>query len=286
MSQIKVTGIQAADIEEVGRFLHEHLNGRIPAADWTRSLRHEWSASRPNYGAQIRDDGKLAGVMLALYSEQEIGGRMEAFCNPHSWCVLPEYRNQGIGLVLHLIKQPGYHFTMLTPNPKVAQIFRGLRFKDLDDGLYLFPNLPSASAPLRGIRVEAAPERIAAMLPGPLRRDFELHRRIPWLRFLAAGKGDDVCLLVYKTTTVKRLPCARVIHVSDPAAFGRYRAALQNHLLLREGLMLSRVESRFLGVAPPLTYRSRRTQAKLFSSKSIEGSQIRDLYSELVALDV
>jgi hypothetical protein len=288
MSQISVTPIEAIHLEEIGRFLNEHLNKRISAADWIGSLRHEWSAARPNYGMQLRDGARLVGVMLALYSDQVIDSRTERFCNPHSWCVLPEYRNHGISLVLHLIKQPGYHMTMLTPNPKVAQIFRGLRFKDLDDRLVVFPNVPSPSGWLPGRFADTEPARIAERLatkPDVL-RDFELHRNIRWLRFMACGAGTDVCLVAYKDSTWKKLPSARIIHVSDPEAFERHRGIVQTKLLFAHGMVTSRVEARFLARVPPLAYRTKRTQAKLFMSRTLKDAQIRDFYSELVALDV
>ncbi|MEP7245368.1 MAG: hypothetical protein ABI885_17080 [Gammaproteobacteria bacterium] len=287
---MSVTPIEAGHLDEVGRFLNTHLNSRISAANWIGSLRHEWSAARPNYGMQLRDADKLVGVMLAVYSDQNINGTTERFCNPHSWCVLPDYRNHGIGLVLHLIKQTGFHLTMLTPNPKVAQIFRGLRFKDLDDRLLVFPNLPSPAALLPGRFVETDLDRIAARLAeagaDSVRQDLEQHRQISWLRFMAFGSGRDVCLIVYKPSTWKRLPSARIIHVSDAAALERYRGLMQYGLLAKQGFVTSRVEARFLSRTPPLAYRTKRTQAKLFQSRSLKDSQIRDLYSELVALDV
>jgi hypothetical protein len=174
---------------------------------------------------------------------------------------------------------------MLTPNPKVAQIFRGLRFKDLDDRLVVFPNVPSL---LPGGFAETDPQRIAERLatkPDVL-RDFELHRNIRWLRFMAFGAGTDVCLIAYKDSTWKKLPSARIIHVSDSQAFERHRGAMQRKLLLKHAMVTSRVEARFLARVPPLAYRTKRTQAKLFLSRTLKDGQIRDFYSELVALDV
>lgn len=284
--QVRILPITIRDLAEVGDFLHQNLSSRFSAAQWIEAMEHEWSTTRPNFGAQMRAASTLVGVMLAIYSEQTIDGRTESFCNPHSWCVLPEYRNQGIGVVLHLIKQAGYHFTMLTPNPKVAQIFRGLRFKDLDDGLCYFPNLPTRLTLHSDVRAVSDPQQIARMLPKEARRDFEMHRGIAWLRFIAFGIDDDACLVVYKRTIVKRMPCAHILHISNPGAFKKYRGAMQTRMLTEEGLLISRVETRFAGSPIRFSLRRKRMQAKLFFSKTLEDSQIRDLYSELVALDV
>lgn len=282
-----VTPIEDRHLAEVGRFLNENLNPKISTEAWVQSLSHPWAAAPPNHGVQLRDDaGRLVGVFCAIYSDQDVDGRLERFCNPHSWCVLNEHRNHGINLVLALLKQPGYHFTMYTPNPKVAEIFLGLRFRNLDDGLLYFPNLPSL-APRRGGRIiEHEPDRIAPRLDGQLRRDFDAHKGIPWLRFAAFGRPGDLCLVVYKRDRWKQLPGAGILHVSDPAAFARHCHLLRHHLLTAHGLVVSRVEARFLAAAPSFARRSRRTQPKLVLSRTLADGQFRDLYSELVALDV
>jgi hypothetical protein len=285
MAELAVTSIEATHLQEVGDFLHRNLNKRITPQAWVQSLTHPWSESRPNFGVQLRDGGTLVGVFCAIYSDQTIDGRVERFCNPHSWCVLESYRRHGIGLILTLLKQTGYHFTMLTPNPKVAEIFRGLRFKDLAAQMVVFPNLPSPASCLPSRFIESAPEKIATRLTGPAQRDFESHREIPWLKFLAFGRGAERCLVVYKRDRWKRLPCARVIHVSDPQILDRNTGLLHNGLL-RSGLLVTKVESRFLLREPRIAYRMKRTQGKLFLSRTLQDRQIRDLYSELASLDV
>lgn len=283
---LEITPILASDLNEVGEFLNRNLNKRISAASWIASVCHPWCDARPNYGMQLRENGRLVGVFSAIYSDQIIGGQLERFCNPHSWCVLESHRQHGIGLLLALLKQTGYHFTMLTPNPKVAKIFRGLRFKDLATAMVVFPNLPSLAMCLPGTFVEAAPEAIATRLPSASRRDYELHKTIPWLSFLAFGRGPHRCLVVYKRESWKRLPCARLIHISDPEAFARYRGLMQTWLLLRRGIPASRVESRFLVREPWFAHRTQRTQGKLYLSRTLSDGQISDLYSELASLDI
>ena len=282
---MSVQPILEGDVEAVGQFLHDHLNARISAAAWSGSLRHRWAASAPNFGMQLlADDGQRVGVLLAVYSDQVIEGKVERFCNPHSWCVLDSHRHASINLVLAVIRQRDYHFTMFTPNPKVAQVFAGLRFKLLDDGLYFFPNLPRL-LPTAGGFVEARTEHVAARLQGTALAEFEAHRRIPWLNFVVFGRPGDACLVIYKRGRWKKMACALLGHVSDPAAMARHGHLLRGHLLGR-GMPVSRIEARFLSAPPPLTYRSKRTQPKLASTRTLADSQVRDVYSELMALDI
>ena len=286
MAKVAVTPIQESDLPEIGRFLHENLNRRFTPAAWIGSLTHPWCESRPNFGMQLRDGAELVGVLCAIYSDQHIDGRLEKFCNPHSWCVLDAHRSQGISLVMAMIRQRGYHFTMLTPNPSVAQIFRHLKFKDLATGIVVFPNRPALAALLPGRIIEADHERIAAVCNAEVRRDFELHRSIPWLRFLAFGVPGEICLVIYKTMVWKRLPSARILHISDPLAFMRHRSLLQHRLLLHDRLVFSYVESRFLRAQPRFAWHETRTQGKLFSSPTLQDAQIREIYTELMSLDV
>lgn len=278
--------IETADLPLVGQFLNQNLNRRITAERWAGALSHDWAASRPNHGMQLLDDGHLVGVICAIYSDQTIGGKVERFCNPHSWCVLESHRQHGITPLLRILKQPDYHFTMFTPNPTVTKVFRGLRFRDLDDRQYIVPCVPAVSAFLRDAWVMRDPKRIAECLPPHATSDYKAHASIPWLNFLAFGRNEDACLVVYKRIRIKRLPCAWIMHLSNADAFERHLDVLRTHMAFAEGIASLRIEARWLGARPRFAVNTRRTQPKLFSSSSLNDGQIRDLYSELVALDI
>lgn len=282
----KISPIQAVHLPEVGEFLHRNLNQRFSAQRWIESLTHRWAAAVPNHGMQLRDGDRLVGVFCAIYSDQVIDSRLERFCNPHSWCVLESHRHHGIGLLLQLMRQVGYHFTMFTPNPKVAEVFRGLKFKDLDSRLLVFANLPDWQALRPGHFAVSQPAAIEARLSGLARAEYEAHRDIPWLRFAAFGTSRDACLAIYKPVRWKRLPCAWLMHVSSPAQFDRHGGLLRQHLLLQHGMASTRIEERWLAPRRRLAFRIQRTQPKLFMSKSLADPQIRDVYSELMSLDV
>lgn len=272
---------QEADLDDVCRFLHEQLGRRFSPQQWRDSLLQNWAVERPNFGTHLRHQGRIVGVLCAIYSEQVVGGQTVHVCNPHSWVVLEAHRHQSIGLLLLLLRQRAYHFTMFTPNPKVAQVFTGMRFRVLDDRLLHIPNLPRPAA---GI-VETELPRIAALLEGQARKDFERHAHLPWLGFVAFGKPGDTCLVVYKRDRWKKLGCAVLLHLSDAAAFDRHAGLLHNHLLAR-GMAFVRVEARRLQQQPRFALRSQRGMPKMVLSSSLSDAQVTDLYSELVALDL
>ena len=278
--------IERPHLAEVGSFLHATLNPRIAPQDWVASLTHPWAAAPPNHGWQLRDAGRLVGVFCAIYSDQWIDGRREKFCNLHSWCVLPGHRPGGLALVLPLLRQTGYHFTIYSPSATVAALFQGLRFRRLDDPLVVMANLPTPWAGRRGRFAEADPARIAPRLHGTVLDEFRAHGGIPWLRFVAFGQGDDVCLAVYKRGRWKRMPCADLLHLSDSGAMARHGHLLRHHLLTRQGLPVCRIEGRFLQAVPSASISLLRTQCKLVRSESLADTRMRNLFTELVALDL
>lgn len=272
---------RAQDLDEVGQFLHEHLGGRFSKAAWIASLQQNWAREQPNHGTHLRSGGKVVGVLCAIYSEQTIAGKTEKVCNPHSWVVDEPYRNHSIGLLLLLLRQRGWHFTMLTPNPKVAQVFAGLRFRVMDDRLFYIANLPALRS---GVVTE--PAAIRALIEGTALHDYEAHAHLPWLHFAAFGPRGDACLVVYKLTRWKRMPCAQLLHVSDAGAMQRHGHRLRSHLLMKHGATFTRIEGRLLAQEPRLAVRSVRLMPKMVLSPTLQDHQVTDLYSELVALDL
>lgn len=282
---LKITPITAVDLPAVGRFLHEQLNRRFSPERWIQSLTQSWAAEVPNHGTQLHDGEQLVGVFCAVYSDQLIHGRVERFCNPHSWCVLDSHRRHGIGLLLQLLRQKGYHFTMFTPNPKVAEVFRGLKFRELDARQWVHLNLPSPAGLLPGRFVTSDLDEISRRLVGQARADFQAHRHLPWLNFSAFGDHEGACFVIYKPTHFKSTRCAWLMHVSDAAVYSRLGGLLRAHLL-RRGYVTSRIEGRWLAGPPPrAVYHWPRTQPKLVQS-TLADADIRDLYSELMSLDV
>lgn len=263
-------------------FLHEHLNPAIAAKDWMQAFRQEWGAPRPNCGFMLRDEDRIVGGIGAIYSRQVIDGRAELLCNITSWCVLEAYRSQSMRLALALTRQPGYHFTNLTPTTVVAGSLQFLKFKPMNNRRTVWPNLPAPIA--AGARIVDEGDEIAQQLTGETARTFSDHRHLPGLRHVLVGTPSAFCHVVYKRSLLKHLPCAEVIHLSDPVLFLRHHRRLGHYWLTRQGLFTTRVESRFLPTRPPLSREVGGYIPKMFHSDTLTEANISNLYSELVAL--
>ncbi len=276
-----------SDLPEFCDFLHQHLSRRIDPRVWADAFRQSWDVDKPNNGFLIRDDeGRIVGGIGAIYAQRIIRGRPEQFCNITSWVVTETYRSQSMRLAMAVVSQPGYHFTDLTPTQVVAGSLQFLKFKPLDAGMTVIPNLPWPWGMPGASRVMTAVDRIEGVLPPDAVKVLRDHRRFPWLCHAAIGRRGRYCHVIYKAGRLKGLPSAFVLALSDPDVFLRHHRALGGYLLIRHGMATTRVETRLLSGRPALSVQLRGYRSKMFRSDTLNASDISNLYSELVALDL
>jgi hypothetical protein len=117
---VKVEPITDADIQAVAEYLQVGFSPGPSAAEWHRAMTPPWEVDQPNHGYLLREDGRVVGAYLALYSERLIDGRPQRICNLGAWCVADEHRATGLRMLRSLLRQRGYTFTDLTPRGAVA----------------------------------------------------------------------------------------------------------------------------------------------------------------------
>lgn len=278
---IDLTPITEADVDAVAEFLRANHNDRVP---WARSCSPvPWKVEAPNHGFMLRDGQRIVGTLLALYSERQVAGRAERFCNLGSWCVLPGYRSRSISLVRALLAQEGYHFTVLSPDDGPQEILAWLRFRLLDTSAAFVPNLPWPTLPGR-TRISADPHVIERTLAG---RELELyhdHAKALAARHLVLIRGHESCYVMYREFRYHRVPVfAIILHVSNPDLFRRGLIRLTRHLLVRRGLVATLGELRIIEHKPRLSVKLN-NWPKLYRSARLEPEQIDYLYSELVCV--
>ena len=218
---VKLAPITTGDIPAVAEFMHDNLNQRVPAAAWRRALEVPWEVSPPNHGYFLSEDGQVVGAYLAYYSEREIAGHTEKFCNLGAWCVLDSHRHQGLRLLTTLLKQKGYHFTDFSPSGNVVPLNRRLKFTDLDTTTALLVNLPLP--PRRGVRVSGSSEVLLATLDEGEKRIYLDHRDTGAARHLVITAPEGHCYVVFRRDTRKHVRAfASVLYVSNPAVFRRH----------------------------------------------------------------
>ena len=286
MSLPSVEPIRDEDLPDFCRFLTENLHrGRSPAV-WAEAFRQNWCPTKPNNGFLLRHEGRVVGGIGAIYAERPVRGRSERFCNITSWCVQDEFRAQSMRLAMALTGQPDFHFTDLTPTAVVSKTLQFLKFKPMNERQAIWPNVPWPFASLAGVRVIADPEGLARVLAPDDLKVYRDHRHLPWLEHMTVGEQDAWCYVVWKRTRLKGLSGAFVLAFSNPEVFLRCRWAVASHLLLRRGLLFTRVESRLLPRLPPFCVELSGYRNKVYRSDTLTAADMSNLYSEIVALDL
>jgi hypothetical protein len=283
-TRVEVRPIGEADVPAVASFLHAHLNQRVAPAAWARALETRWVAERPNAGFMLLDGDAIVGAHLAFYSQRTIDGRTERFCNLGAWCVLPDYRLQGLRLLRAALRQDGYHFTDLSPSGNVVAVNERLGFQFVDTTTALVPNLPWPTLPGRG-RLITDPEQITRALTGAELELYRDHAATPAAHHLVLTHGDASCYVVFRRDRRKGLPLfVSVLYVSDPAVFRAMGRRFARHLLFRHGAPATLAEERITGYRPRPSLRLRSPRRRMFRSPSLAPAQIDYLYSELVCV--
>jgi hypothetical protein len=136
------------------------------------------------------------------------------------------------------------------------------------------------------LKVLMRPEQLDATLQGEAARLWRDHRSIPWLNRFAIGQGDDWCLIFWKPATVRGLPGAVILGMSDTARFIEWNRAIGGHFLLRHGLFGSRLRAYLLPDAVPFAFRRAAPMPHFLRGTLPPGTQPTLLYSELVALPI
>lgn len=282
MAKPTIEPITNQTLPEFAYFLEVNMPVKRSTDEWIAGLQTNWAAIRPNYGFLMREEGRVVGGIGAFYADRIIRDQNEFFCNITSWCMLDSHRKYSMQLAMHLVGQPGYHFTDFSPTRVVAGALQFLKFKALDEGVAVILNLPVF--PLPG-RIVTNPVEIEKELTGAMAKTWTDHSSFPWLRHLIVGKPADWCHVIYKQGRFKSLPCANIIYVSNGNIYSKYLNRLGCHFFCR-GMMTTHIERRVLEGLPILARVRTGFNPKQFLSQTLEPSDIDYLYSETVALDL
>jgi hypothetical protein len=278
-----IDAITEADLPAVGRFMHDNLNPRVADDDWAKALRVPWQVASPNHGYLLRHNGQVVGAYLAYYSERTVAGEVRRICNLGAWCVLEEYRAEGIRLLRALLSQRGYEFTDLSPSGNVVALNQRLRFQSLDTSTALVPNLPR---PAGVWRVVDDPTTVEALLSGSELDIYRDHRRAAAAHHLVTTDGTDHCYVIWRRDRRKGLPLfATILYVSDKAVFLRSSSAVTRRLAVRHGIPATLIEARVAGGRPGFSLALSASRPKMFKSARLAPQDIDYLYSELTCLN-
>ena len=279
---VEVKPITDADIPAVAEFMSLGMSSGRSAAEWHLAMTPPWDVEQANHGYLIREEGRVVGAYLALYSERIVDGRTRSICNLGAWCVAEQHRATGLRMLRSLLRQKGYTFTDLTPNPNVAALNTRLGFAALDTTTALVLHLPWPVRS-RGVRVVDNPSDIDGVLSGQDQKIYRDHASTA-VHNAVLTKGDRTCYVMFRRERRKRVALfASILYVSDTDLFEHCAPHFYRYLLVRRGMVATLAELRVIGHRPT---RSIPVAAwpKMYLSEDLEPAQIDYLYSELTCL--
>jgi hypothetical protein len=280
---VELSPISDDQVSRVADFLHRELNPRVSADAWAKGIGVRWTPDAPNHGFMLIEAGEVVGANIAFYSEREINGRRECFCNLGALCVVELRRAHAIRLVRAILRQPGYHFTDLSPSGNVIELNRRLGFDSLDTSTALQINWPAL--PRSSVRIITDMIDIERRLSGRDLQIFRDHRDSPAAQHVLVLSGPDVCYVIGRRDRRKQLPIfASVLYVSNAELFRRSARQVAHHFLVHTGALATLLETRLTGPPPPGAIALRRPRPKMFKSVRLESADIDYLYSELTQI--
>jgi len=281
---VELRPIVGASLGRVGQFLHENLNRRLSAAEWTEVARTPWAVDAPNHGFMLVAGARIVGVYLALYSKRVIDGETYPICNLAAWSVLDDFRAQGLRLLRAMLNQGGYHFTDLSPSGNVVPLNIRLGFRVLDTAAALVPNF---LCPLwsRSLRVIADPLEVEGKLEG---RELEIYRdhvHAKAAHHLLLVHGSETSYVIFRKDRRKNLPLfASILYVGNIKLFESASHHFYRYILLHYGIPFTIAEFRIVGHKPRFSIMLRSPRPKMYRGALLRPEQIDYLYSELTCV--
>jgi len=134
--------IQQNTLNEVKHLFTLFKNNTIQPHQWKTLFSPPWLKQNPHRGYVLKDKKRVVGMLITINSKRNINNTSVSFCNLSSWVVLPEYRKQGLSLILDTLNKPNNVVTNFSPSPDVYFILKKFGFKDLETHLCLLLSWP------------------------------------------------------------------------------------------------------------------------------------------------
>jgi hypothetical protein len=284
---IAVEKIDCTRFDEIKALLSK-FPGRLSDTDWRRIFDYRWQRDETHCGLALMDDGRPVGFLGMIFSQRQIEGRTEKFCNLTAWVVEEAHRSRALTLILPVLRLKDYTVIDLTPSRRVYRMQRRLGFQDLDTHCrILLPFGRKLFQPRVGaIRIIRDPAVIEATLQGEHLRIFRDHR--PYrCQHLVAATDTRYCYILYSPLKRKRIPYAHIQYISDPEFFARAYRPIRNAVLRTTRSLFIMIDSRFVeNMKLPLSLAMPFRAPKQYRSQRLRPCQIDNLYSEVILLNL
>ena len=279
-----VVRVSREHFPEIHAELLRPLNPDMPVAAWRRAFEHRGWSSEECTGFALALRGRFIGLLGALFSDREVDGRRQRYCNLHSWYVLPEHRGpSSLVLLRAVLELPDTVLTDFSASAEVAGMLERIGFHCLGTGLTVLPALPFAGVGVApAIDLESSPDAAARILsPGDL-RIFRDHHGIDCRHLVAQEPGGEYCYVVASRPHGGPLAHVHVHYVSRPKLLARRHLAFRK-ALFADGARYAAIPTRLLrDERLPLSFQAR--GGRTMCRPAVPPSTIDSLYSEMALL--
>jgi len=214
---------------------------------WVRALarmaQRSAIADFPQYGLVLAMEGRIVGVLLALYYSRQGQEGEEIRCNLSSWAVDEEFRPYAGKMVTTALRRKNVTYINVSPAPETIKINEALGFRRYSNGQFAFlPALGSVRQPYRVLEVR--PDLPELMMLSDSERGILLEHSALGCRSLICVRDGTAFPFVFMTRRVFHglIPCGQVIYCRSALALSQCAGAI-GRFLLRRGILLCVVDA-------------------------------------------
>jgi GNAT superfamily N-acetyltransferase len=280
---VRIRQARAPDREVVCRYLHDNMNPGISIERWRNYTDGRWANGLPDFGILAEDNGRIVGFVGVIYAKRVIRGQSRYTGNLGAFYVERDYRGQGLGLDMlrAITARDDVTYTTFSSNPPAGRLVLKAGMERLDDRRLLWHPGGRANT---GAEISSDVARFADRLPACERQTLADHAGLGLDSFVICEPEGAACLVIfYVKLKGKDIAYHEVLHISDPAVFGRHVRAFAVHVLPSDQAVLS-VDSRFLDRAVEPDAIEEIPAPRYFRSAGLAPAEVDFLYSETVLL--
>ena len=266
--------------------LLQKIDPNLLEEEWHSLFTQPWHQPENYCGYGLFDGSEMVGFLGLLFSQRNIDGQIENFCNLSSWIVKEAYRGHAISMMLALRKLKDYTITDLSPTDKVVAVSKKLGFQELDSQIAALPNILGKFKFNQKLKITEDLALIPPQLESPERLLLQDHRACSRCQHLLAEAKGEHCYIIFTLVKNAKFPYSHIQYLGNPELFARYSLAIRQAIAKISGTSLVLIDRRLLvGTKPAFCFNLPIKICKLYKSSSLKPEQIDNLYSELMILD-
>ena len=235
--------------------LLQKIDSQLSEAEWYSLFTQPWHQPEDYCGYGLFDGSAMVGFLGLIFSQRNIDGQVENFCNLTSWFIEEAYRGHAISMMLPLRKLKNYTITDLSPTERVAAISKKLGFQELDTKITALPNVLGKIQVNKKLKFTRDLAAIQSKLNSAEKLLLEDHRSCSRCHHLLAEVESKHCYIIFTIVKNAKSPYYQIQYLSNPELFARYSLAIRQGIAAIDKFLLVLVDRRLLqGKKPTLCF--------------------------------